>query len=266
MLQNWIVGNCSSSHKGQLRWRLPSGDATPQPAQASGSSSLAGRFMSTTKGSQRPFLPGFRNQHFSVLRSHGREKFLRCFAHPVARIHSSVLCNKLAPRLCFQCRRFDVSLSRRGGTQPTAMSPAFSLSPLFSLGAHRHPPFRRHPPQRRRRLGASYLPKLAVSLIYLTTLDNRLRAPSSRRRSPLTRAPVHPSTSTVHDGDLPRSPRGVTERDQPREGLSLSGPVSCLLPARPTGVFPVRIFVYGRHRALVSPWCGAAAVPLLNKL
>ena len=77
MLQNWIVGNCSSSHKGQLRWRLPSGDATPQPAQASGSSSLAGRFMSTTKGSQRPFLPGFRNQHFSVLRSHGREKFLK---------------------------------------------------------------------------------------------------------------------------------------------------------------------------------------------
>jgi len=41
---------------------------------------------------------------------------------------------------------YDVSLSRRGGTQPTAMPPAFSLSLVFSLGAHRFPPFRRHPP------------------------------------------------------------------------------------------------------------------------
>jgi hypothetical protein len=40
---------------------------------------------------------------------------------------------------------YDVSLSRRGGTQPTP--PAFSLSPLFSLGVHLHPPFRRRPPQ-----------------------------------------------------------------------------------------------------------------------
>ena len=177
--------------------------------------------------------------------------------HPVARIHSSycTLCgNKLAPRLCFQCRRFDVSLSRRGGTQPTAISPAFSLSPLFSLGAHRHPPFRRHPPQRRRRLGASYLPKLAVSLIYLTTLDNRLRAPSSRRRSPLTRAPVHPSTSTVHDGDLPRSPRGVTERDQPREGLSLSGPVSL-------ACWGIRGFAMGFAFGDTAPWFHLGAVP-----
>ena len=55
--------------------------------------------------------------------------------------------------------------------------------------------------------------------------------------------------------------------------MPLSGwPASCLLPAHPTGVFPIRILCSVRyvcgfclrwHRALVLPWRGAAAVPLV---
>ena len=66
---------------------------------------------------------------------------------------------------------YDVSLSHRGGTQPTAMPPAFSLS-LGSLSAPTD--IRRSVVTlpRRRRLGASYLPNLrCLYLLQLSITD-----------------------------------------------------------------------------------------------